>query len=235
MSLNSSYANTAPYYDDGSVAIYNGDARELMALIEADVIITDPVWPNCENIYPGVDAEQLLGDVLSKADVRRVVVQVGCDSDPRFLAAVPARWPFLRVCWLPYAKPGYKGRLLYSGDVAYVFGEWPPAAPGRQLLPGECMATSFENDVKRSTWVRSSKADRPERMLAHPSPRRYQHVSWLVGWFGAAVIADPFAGTGTTLKAAKDQGRKAVGIELDESYCALAVKRIGPEALELGG
>jgi hypothetical protein len=89
----------APYYEHAGVTIYHGDAREILPELSADTIITDPVWPN--SIFPKVaDPEQLLKETLAVAVVKRIVIHLGCDSDPRFLRSVPSSFPFIRFCLL---------------------------------------------------------------------------------------------------------------------------------------
>ncbi len=68
----------------------------------------------------------------------------------------------------------------------------------------------------------------------HPTQKPVSLMSWCLSFFPAAqVISDPFMGSGTTLRAAKDLGRKAIGIEIEERYCEIAVKRMAQEVLEL--
>lgn len=207
-----------PYYSEDGITIYHGDYCELApSLPVVDSIITDPVWPNSDPRLAGAeDPEGLFAQAmeLSIGKANRVVVQLGCDSDPRFLARVPASWPFFRVCWLEYVRPNYKGRLLYTGDVAYAFGSPPPSRPGRHVITGRCL----QNDSAR---VHNG----------HPCPRQLAHVKWLIRQFADGVVMDIFCGSGTTLLAAKDAGIEAIGVEIDEAYCEIAANRLSQGVL----
>lgn len=134
--------------------VIEGDARVVLPDLAADidaartVVITDPIWPNAPSgMFEEPDAWRLFADVaaLVATMARRLIVHLGYSSDPRFLFGVPPSLPFVRTCWLRYARPGQHGTLLASGDVAYVFGtlEHPHE---RTLLPGE--VTSRHTDGK---------------------------------------------------------------------------------------
>jgi hypothetical protein len=212
-----------PYYEHGGVTIYHGDAREILPDLEVvDVVLTDPVWPNAIGSLAGADDPAGLFAAAARHFPRlapRLVVHLGCLSDPRFLAGVPAELPFVRVCWLRFACPGYRGTLLNSGDVAYVYGHARPRE-GKRVIPGEMTAVRSGD-----SWLHSE----------HPSPRKLEHLKWLVGNFSdeGQTILDPFAGSGTTILAAKNSGRRAVGIELEEKYCDLIARRLSQEVLAL--
>ena len=205
-----------PYYEHAGITIYHGDCREILPQLgPVESVITDPVWPNA-SVFD-VEPESLMRDMCDcLSGSERIAVQLGCDSDPRFLAAVSERWQFFRVCWLRYISPHYKGRLLYNSDVAYMFGSPPRPSEGQHLIPGYTEDNSSNG-----------------KQADHPCPRKIWHVTWLVKWWSAEgeTILDPFMGSGTTLRAAKDLGRKAIGIEIEEKYCEIAAKRLQQEVL----
>ncbi len=229
-----------PYYEDDWHTLYLGDCREILPQLgPVETIITDPVWPNADVDLPGREDPQGLFREMCDAlpGAERIVVQLGCDSDPRFLAAVPEKWPFLRVCWLDYARPSYKGRLLYTGDVAYAFGVPPAALPGRFLMSGMCRSTKADEIFKRHTFVGGK--HRPLSCggryvgLLHPCARRLEHVRFLVSNFSDAQVVDPFMGSGTTAVAAGVLNRHFIGIEINEEYCQLAVERLRQSVMDL--
>jgi site-specific DNA-methyltransferase (adenine-specific) len=210
----------ALFHEEPGITLYCGDSRELLPLLDAEpeTVITDPVWPNAHPDLAGSDDPTKLFQASMDAlptSVVRLCVWLGCQSDPRFLEVVPARFPFLRMCYMRRAVPSYNGRCLVSGDVLYAFGEWPASRQGARVLPGE---------MWRVTSI-------PKLRQAHPAARNEEHARWVVKWWGEGLVCDPFAGTGTTLIAAKDQGVSAIGIEIEPRYCEIAVKRLRQEVL----
>ena len=231
-----------PYYQHSGITIYHGDCRDYLPAVEAETLITDPVWPN--SIFPKVlDPEQLLFEALALASVRRIVIHLGCDSDPRFLRAIPGHFPFIRSCLLEYARPSYKGRLVYGGDIAYAYGAMPPPVRragsnrGAALIPGLCISTRSDALFRRSNWNGSEKRFNRDSdntaNLPHPAARRLQHVQWLCKWLAGESVIDRFLGSGTTAVACKHLGIPFVGIEIEERYCEVAANRLSQEILDL--
>jgi site-specific DNA-methyltransferase (adenine-specific) len=221
------------YHRDAWVTLYCGDARELVPLLAADRIITDPVWPSMDRRIAVADPVGLLRDTLRDAVARSVTIQLGRMSDPRMLTAVPERWPFLCVSSLRYIPPSSRGRILNTADYAYTFGQPIASAPGRRVIPDGSIST--RPDVPRGTGRNRTSAVFQVRQdtLPHPAARQSQHVRWLVRWFSdeGETVLDPFCGSGTTLLCAKNAGRRAIGIEIEPRSCAVAVTRLRQEIL----
>jgi len=234
-----------PYYQDEWTTLYLGDCREILPeLGPCETIITDPTWPDADVPIIGQDNPyQLFAEMCEAipAGTNRLVVQLACDSDPRFLAGIPKKWPFLRVCWLDYARPSYKGRLLYTGDVAYAYGIPPAYITGRQVMSGMCRSTKSDKLFERHThasWKGKCFTGRDDEdqnginNLPHPCPRRLQHVQWLVHQFSDNQVIDPFNGSGTTAVASKYLNRKYIGIEIVEVYLELTIKRLSQSVMD---
>ncbi len=201
--------------EPGTYELRLGDCRAEIGSLEegAGVILTDPVWPNAPaGLFDVSDPVRLFAEVAAHFPrlARRVIVQLGSNSDPRFLSSLPASFKFVRACWLRYARPSYAGTVLGSGDVAYVFGS-NEGPEGGTLLPGEC--TSSSNTGKEAD---------------HPCPRKLEHVRWLVDKFTRRgdLVIDPFAGSGTTGVACVELGRRFLGWEVSPTYHAIALARL---------
>lgn len=227
-----------PYYKHAGITIFNGDCREILdaapifpELSDIDVCIVDPVWPNSSPHIVGHDRPHMLFAEMAKflpSITKRLVVQLGCDSDPRILLGVPNEYNFFRVCWLEYACPTRKGRLLYTGDVAYAYGPPVKSKPKLRVISGRHMST--RSDTHRRKIEKHKEYGAPNEG-DHPCPRRLQHLRWLVSRFAEGTVLDPFAGSGTTLVAAKLLNLPAVGIEIEERFCEMAAKRLAQEVL----
>lgn len=208
-----------PYYEHAGITIYHGDCRDILPQIEAEAIITDPVWPNCPiRLLPGGDRPHALFEEFCRVvnwGIRAVFI-MRHDSDPRLLAPVPLA--YARSVQLPYVMPSYIGRWLGGDETAYCFGEPIPSREGQRVIPGRAPAAQPGG----------------RKANGHPCSRVYAHMKFLVRWWSdpGEVILDPFSGSGTTLAAAKNLGRQAIGIEIEERYCEIAAKRLAQEVLE---
>jgi hypothetical protein len=200
----------------GDATLYLGDCRDILPTLSAEVICCDPVWPNCP---PGLlvgsdDPGALWASTMAALApcVRRVVAVMRCDSDPRFLAAVPSRLPFFRSIQLPYVMPGYIGRVLGGDETAYWFGEPIRFQRGRQVVPGRAPLAQPGN----------------RKANGHPCSRALIHFDWLVDWCSDddERVCDPFMGSGTTGVASALNGRRFFGCEIDPIYFEIACRRI---------
>lgn len=194
-----------------ATTVIHGDCRDLLPGIEAQVIITDPPWPQCPSgLFPSVSDPYALFDqamLAMPASVERLIVILRGDQDPRFLAPVPKRLPFFRIVVLPYLLPSRIGRRLVSDEVAYWFGSPCDWSTSRRVVPG-----------------RAPVAQPSKQRVVHPCARSQVHMDWLVGWATdhGDVVCDPFCGVGSTGVASVRNNRRFVGIEIDRQFADVA-------------
>ena len=198
----------------GNAELYQGDCRDVLESLTFDALVTDPVWPNCPpGLLAGADRPtELLRETLAIVTPKRAVIVLRSDSDPRFLSAVPAAWPFICLQAMPYAVPMYLGRVLGGTELAYAFGAPPVSKPGKRVIP---------------MWgPKAQPSDRPPN--GHPCSRALVHQKWLVHWWSepTEIVCDPFMGSGTLAVACAFHGRRFIGIECESKFFDLACARL---------
>ena len=206
-----------PYYEDtaSGITIYHGDCREIMPLLDpVDLVLTDPPY-NVGKEYgahdDGMSAaayESWCAEWFAQLDAKRTIIFPGHGN--------------LSVWW-NIKKPSGVGCWYKPGNPAkggvFQFCEWEP-----WLYWGGGFPSS---DVIRATV--SEQSDTGD----HPCPKPLPLFRKLVERAKPDTILDPFMGSGTTLRAAKDLGRKAIGIEIEERYCEIAARRMSQSVLPL--
>ena len=213
-----------PYYQDDAMSIYHGDCREIGAWLDGDVMVTDPPY--------GMAFESSWGGHQGTC-----VIANDHDTTARdeALAAWGDRPAIVFGQWTQPRPPGTRMRLVWEKGAHVGMGDlalpWKPNTEEIYVLGSGyegVRTTSVLRYLAVSGTVRTTEAGR-----RHPTEKPIDLMRDLIGKCPPGVVVDPFMGSGTTLRAAKDLGRKAIGIEVDERYCEIAAKRLGQEVLAL--
>ena len=212
-----------PYYQDNHCTIYNGDCREILPQLEpVDLVLTDPPYGLNFNYLSYDDSEENLKDLIAEVfpllRFRACVVSCGVTAIhlwPRPLWTACANWNTTGS----FGKLGYSQwfPLLFYGADLKGFGNV------NGVIKSDVFSVSGMADISnRSTFEKK-----------HTCPKSYRLWTRIFNRFAdiEGMALDPFMGSGTTLVAAKNLGRKAIGIELEEKYCEIAAKRLRQEVL----
>ena len=212
-----------PYYEDtkAGIVIYHGDCRELPDCFSTEVLITDPPYGVSFEGKATKHTTTKTGGYLSGDDGN-----VGPAVVAKLLPGVTrgAVFPGNRKLFR-YPEPRDIGCVYCPSGVG--IGPWGFVCFHPVLFYGP-----RASNVLRPTSIQSfATADDVD----HPCPKPLSWLTWLVSLVSlpGETILDPFMGSGTTLRAAKDLGRRAIGIEIEERYCEIAAKRLGQEVLAL--
>lgn len=214
-----------PYYDDGMVQIYHADCREVLPLcFRADAMVTDPpyginwtrgAWSDDPKQYSALMAwlvEASRSHITGWNFVFQAMPNVG-----RFHEWFPDGWRIFAAC-KNFAQIRPTG-VWHSWDPVVFWNNGPNSGPN-------------SGHVNRDYHVGNLAGVFGDR-IGHPCPRPFDtmlHIVQLATKPGETIL-DPFCGSGTTLRAAKDLGRKAIGIEIEEKYAEIAARRCSQEVL----
>lgn len=229
-----------PYYADEYVTLYHGDCRDFLANIRADVCVTDPPYgiglvkktSDYRDSAHFDNGESLRASVLYQDDPVAVRTLIR-ETMPLVLAAADRAMIFCGPSMLwAYPEPRAIGCVFTL------------AGAGRSPWGFQCMhpVLYYGKDPYlvdgKGGRPNSHKDDQPNReQYDHPCPKPLSWMTWAVARSSreGETVLDPFAGTGTTLRAAKNLNRKAIGIEREERYCEIIASRMAQNVLDLGG
>lgn len=219
---------TTPYYSDDLVTLYHGDCREVTAWLDADVLVTDPpygvAWkrPALKSQHNPKAHDGIQNDLDTAA---RDAALGSWGNRPALVfgsldAAYPPGWKRMLV----FGKPLHAGLIgtrvpwFRNWEPIFVLGDWPDQTPTRSAI----VATRHKAASGYSGY---------STLAGHPHAKPLDVLEDLIDSCPLGAVADPFAGSGSTLVAAKALGRRAIGVELDERYCEIAAKRLTQDTL----
>jgi len=207
-----------PHYEDDLITLYHGDCREILSSLQFDVIVTDPPYGIAyrQEIDTSTDWGVIQGDeddtlarwVVNATAKPRIVF--GANHFPSALPE-PGRW----ICWDKRVHENADRMLGSPFELAWVSG------PDKAGIMYRVQHGGVVN------------ADGAGAKRVHPTQKPVTLMRRIIQDWTTGVILDPFAGSGSTLRAAKDLGRRAIGIEIDERYCDAAATRLRQEVLPL--
>jgi len=224
----------SPYYAREGITIYHGDCRAIIgALAPVDHVMTDPPYSGDTHAGARTGSVQQNGVLVD-------FPSIDAGTLTRTLELVRLkRWAILTCDWqhvLPLKeRPPVGWRFVRHG--AWIKRNGTPQFSGDRPAQGwEAVAILHGGVSGRMRWNGGGlPAVWMHNKLAsdHPTGKPESLLrEWITQFTDPEdLILDPFMGSGTTLVAAKRLGRRAIGIEIEERYCAIAVRRLAQEAL----
>lgn len=243
-----------PYYADDFVTLYHGDCADILPSVRGDLVVTSPPY-NLMRRGTGAGRNSLHGgkrglseklhqrwypDAMPEKayqEWQRETVALCLKSAPAVCYNHKVRYQIKRAGRAQHPMQWLGDFMLWveiiwdrGGGVAFNCGR-PLPSDERIFVLGR--PRTFNNLGLTTVW----RLPPVPQGVDHPCPFPEELAARCIASFTdpGDLVVDPFAGSGTTLVAAKNLRRRAVGIEKEECYCEEAAKRFSQEVLDLGG
>lgn len=209
-----------PYYEADGITLFHGDCLEVEEWLAGDVLVTDPPY-GMAYVSGYVPSHPIAGDGDTSA---RDTALHQWGERP---ALVFGRWSMPRPA-------GTRQRLIWwKRTVGAGMGDlkmpWGPAEEEIYVLgdgwTGKRVANVIPTDEQRGNPYGAA------AKIGHPTPKPVGLMEHLIAYAPQGTVVDPFAGSGSTLLAARNQGRTAIGVEIEEAYCELIASRLAQGVL----
>jgi hypothetical protein len=205
-----------PYYEQDGITIYHGDCREVLPLVSADVMVTDPPYGiSYASGMTGHDGGISLPGIVGDEDTSLRDFVLSAWDGP---SIVFGTWKVVRPDGCKALLIWDKGEHVGMGDLRM---PWKPNTEEIYVLGGGFVGHRGGSVLRHKapvTWRSMG------RHHAHEKPVPLMRE--LIAKCPTGVVLDPFAGSGSTLVAAGVLRRHAIGIEIEERYCEIAAKRL---------
>jgi len=213
-----------PYYNHGGITIFHGDCRDVLPGLEpVDLVLTDPP-------YGVFQAEDKTGKRFGRETMyTRDKTAQQWDTRPDKKT--------LDLCIGGAEKFAIWGGNYFADMLGPCKGVlvWNKQNGISTFADGELAWSNIAGTVRifNHQWCGAFKDSERGLQAKHPTQKPIALMAWCISLSKTTgTILDPFMGSGTTLRAAKDLGRKAIGIEISEAYCEIAAKRLSQECLD---
>ena len=210
-----------PYYEDEFVRLYHGDCLEITEWLAADVLITDPPYGYAH--ASGHDGPFKDRTIANDSDLTARDSALALWTGP---ALIFGSWRMPKPVGTHTVLTWDKGEASGMGDLSV---PWKPNTEEIYVIGKGFTGHRSSSIISGATVVTWASKGRE-----HPNMKPQSLMESLIAKCPPGAIADPFAGSGSTLVAAKALGRKAIGVELEDRYCEIAARRLAQDVLDFG-
>lgn len=223
-----------PYYQQDGVTLYHADCREMLPTLRADLLCTDPPYgigvSHAAKFNGGAGARRHYSGIFAgeRRSIKRPRARDYGEYD--WDDAPPPRWVF------DLMRERTRHQIIFGGNYfslppSRCWLVWDKDNGGNQFADCEIAWTNFDKPVRKKKWrwngfLQEDMKHKEQRV--HRAQKPLPLMRWAIEQAPAdcKLVLDPFAGSGTTLLAARDLGRDAIGIEMEEAFCEMAAKRL---------